>query len=133
MNLGPRELGTPVRTAFPVIRTYNLIPAYKGTMLVEKSLQPTPHAFRKLGLGHFEITESMENKNMAYRVSLGKMAQGHVTYALEPVKEGTELTCFGNYELPWGIFGKFLGRLVGGMAEKETEQSLENLKSILEK
>ena len=56
-----------------------------------------------------------------------------VTSNLEPVEDGTNFTYVVDYELPWGIFGKILGRLFHGQAAREFERSLENFKSILEK
>jgi len=56
-----------------------------------------------------------------------------VTYILEPIEEGTRLTSALDYEKPWGILGKILGRLFRGQGEKSFERSLEKLESILEK
>ena len=81
----------------------------------------------------FEITESLENEKITYRM-LGKRANNTiVTYILEPFEEGTKFAYVMTYELPWGILGKFVGRLGKGMLEKEAEKSLENLRNILEK
>jgi uncharacterized protein YndB with AHSA1/START domain len=81
----------------------------------------------------FKITESLQNEKITFRM-LGKRANNTVvTYILEPFEEGTRFTHVMTYELPWGILGRFLGRLGKGMLEKEAEQALENLKSILEK
>ena len=55
------------------------------------------------------------------------------TSILESVDEGTKFTHVIDAELPWGVFGKFLGRLTRGMGEKEAKKSLEKLKNILEK
>lgn len=80
----------------------------------------------------FEITESLEHEKMAYRM-IGKRANNTiVTYILESFEEGTKFVYVMTYELPGGIFGKFLGRLGKGMLEKEGETSLANLKRILE-
>ena len=81
----------------------------------------------------FEITESLENEKMTFRM-LGKRANNTVvTYVLESVDEGTKLDYVMTFKLPWGIFGTLLDKLGKGMLEKEAEKSLEKLKSILEK
>jgi hypothetical protein len=81
----------------------------------------------------FEITESLENEKMTFRM-IGKRANNTVvTYVLEPFDEGTKFDYMMTYELPWGIIGKFFGKLAKGTLEKEGEKSLEKLKSILEK
>ena len=81
----------------------------------------------------FEITESLKNEKFTFRM-LGKRANNTVvTYILEPFKEGTKFNFVMSYELPGGILGKLFGGLGKRMLEKEANQSLEKLKSILEK
>jgi uncharacterized membrane protein len=81
----------------------------------------------------FEVTESLENEKMTFRM-LGKRANNTVvTYGLESVDDGTRFVYVTTYELPWGILGKGLGKLVKGSLEKEGEKALEKLKNILEK
>ena len=85
------------------------------------------------GETNFEITESLRNEKMTFRM-LGKRANNTVvTYGLESVDEGTKFAYVMTFKLPWGIFGTFLDRLFRGMLGKEAEKSLEKLKSILEK
>ena len=77
----------------------------------------------------FEVTESLENEKITYLHEGAPM-----TYILEPAEDGTKLTYVVEYETPWGIVGKFLGKLfLKRMGEREFEKSLEKLKSILEK
>jgi len=52
---------------------------------------------------------------------------------LEPLGDGTKFTYVVDAELPWGIFGKGLGKLMHGQGEKGVEKSIKELKSILEK
>ena len=81
----------------------------------------------------FEITESLKNEKVTFRM-LGKRANNTVvTYVLESVDDGTNFVYVMTYELPWGILGKGLGKLAKGSLEKEGEKSLEKLKTILEK
>ena len=84
---------------------------------------------------YFEITESLENTKITVQGKGGKTIKDMMlTYTLEPVYEGTELTQRTDYELSWGILGKFLDKLVAQrMTEKDMERQLEKLKSILEK
>jgi uncharacterized protein YndB with AHSA1/START domain len=88
---------------------------------------------RGAGAIDFEITESLKNEKMTFRM-IGKRANNTVvTYVLESVDDGTKFVYVMTYELPWGILGKGLGRLAKGTLEKEGEKALEKLKSILEK
>jgi len=81
----------------------------------------------------FEITESLKNEKMTFRM-IGKRANNTVvTYVLKSVDEGTQFAYVMTYQLPWGSLGKFLEKMGQGMLEKEAEKSLEKLKSILEK
>jgi len=81
----------------------------------------------------FEITESLKNEKMTFRM-IGKRANNTVvTYVLKSMDEGTQFAYVMTYQLPWGSLGKFIGKIGQGMLEKEAEKSLEKLKSILEK
>ncbi len=80
---------------------------------------------------HGEITESLDKQKIVFRSS--EMG-GVLTFVLEPTERGTNVTYAMDYELPWGILGKFLNALFAQrMSEKEVEGSLEQLKSLLEK
>ena len=86
---------------------------------------------KKKGEFNFEITESLKNQRMAYRLS-GSL-NVLVTNILESIGEGTKFTYVYDYEMPWGIFGKIAEKLLIGELKKESESSLKNLKNILEK
>ena len=79
-----------------------------------------------------EITESLENEKMTYR-SKPPYYRYTATYVLKPVEGRTKLTWISDVEMPWGIFGKALGRLASSTSEKKVEEALNNLKNILEK
>jgi len=87
---------------------------------------------KKKGEYNFEITESLENEKLTFRLYGRIRALG--TYILEPVEKGTKFTVVADYEMPWGIFGKILEPLLfRRVMEKEFERDLKNFKSILEK
>jgi hypothetical protein len=87
---------------------------------------------KKEGDINFEITESLENEKLTYRI-YGKIS-ALATHILEPTEKGTKYTISADYEMPWGIFGKILGPLFFyRVMEKEFERDLKNFKSILEK
>jgi hypothetical protein len=53
---------------------------------------------------------------------------------LKPSEEGTHFTYIFDYELPWGLFGKFFDKLFAKReSEKAQEKWLKTLKSLLEK
>jgi len=81
----------------------------------------------------FEITDSLTNERFTFHM-LGKRANNTViTYVLQPIAEGTRFTYVMTFELPWGAFGAFLDRVGKRALEKEAQNSLEKLKSIMEK
>jgi len=86
---------------------------------------------KKKGEFNFEIMESLKNQRMTYRLS-GSL-NVLVTSILEPVQQGTKFTYVYDYQMPWGILGKVVEKLLIGQLKKESENSLENLRSILEK
>jgi len=93
---------------------------------------------KEMGMGEFdfEVTESLENEKLTYHVKKSKTNQtmGIITLILEPVEDGTKFTYVFDYEMPWGILGKFLDKLFGKReSEKAQEKWLKKLKSILEK
>ena len=91
-----------------------------------------------MGMGEFdfEITESLESEKMTVHVKKSGTNQttGIMTFILESVEEGTKFACVFDYEMPWGVLGKFLDKLFARRMEgKHLEKCLEKLKSILEK
>ena len=92
------------------------------------SAQPT--AYNQLT---FKVTESLKNEKITYLIEERGTIRGTLTLVLEPVEDGTKLTYAVGYEMPWGIFGKFLEKVFAKrIGEKQLEKSLEKLKSILE-
>ena len=88
----------------------------------------------------FEIKESLENKKIKYyaweKPNYLGIFSVFITYSLEPMGTDTKLT----YEIEsekygyLGLFGKFLEKLYfRRMINKQIQNALENLKSILEK
>ena len=95
-------------------------------------------SIKEMGMGEidFEVTESLENEKLTYHMKKSGTNQtmGIITLTLEPVEEGTKFTYVFDYEMPWGIFGKFLDKLFAKReSDKAQEKWLKKLKSILEK
>jgi hypothetical protein len=89
-----------------------------------------PIAYDKLT---FKVTESLKNEKITYLTDeSGRIST--MTIILVPVNGVTKLTYMVNYDLPWGIFGKFIEKLFMGKYERQLEvEILGKLKSILEK
>ena len=84
---------------------------------------------------NLEITESLENEKITYHLVGGKaMEDLTLTFLLEPIGEDTKFTYGVEYRMPWGVLGKFLGKMLAKrMVGKGIDKALENLKNILEK
>lgn len=82
----------------------------------------------------FEITESLENEKITARTTPIHGATMTISFLLKPTEVGTEMAYVVDYEMPWGIFGKFLDKLLVRRAfKKDIAGEAEKLKSILEK
>ena len=82
----------------------------------------------------FKVTESLENEKITYLHGTTSSFGALMTYVLEPVEDGTKLTYVVEYEMPGGIFGKFIDKTIGKrLGERGIKKTLEQLKSILEK
>ena len=82
----------------------------------------------------YKVTESLKNEKITYLLEAPDMEPGYMTYILEPVEDGTKLTYAVSYEMPYGIFGKFIEKLFAKrLGERGVKKGLEKLKSILEK
>jgi len=141
------EIGVPPRRVWEMLafdRMLEWMDEWKGvkytsevrTSVDKYRVGTSAHVNEKHVEFDLEIMESLENEKVMAR-SKG-MGGGRVTmdltYILKPVENGTELTYAMEYEMPGGIIGKTLGRLLGDKhAEKGVETSVNNLKSILEK
>jgi len=79
-----------------------------------------------------KITEIVKNEKIAYSIQAKGTRNTTQTYTLKPTEAGTELTFLMEYEAS-NLIIRMLDKLLWKMIEKETDKSLENLKSILEK
>lgn len=53
-------------------------------------------------------------------------------WAIEAIASGSKFTCTEDYEMPWGILGRMIVALVGGMIGKRIQEILANLKHVVE-
>jgi len=83
----------------------------------------------------YEIIESLKNEKIVWH-SAGSRAKPKMTmsHILKPAETGTLVTTVFDYTSPFSVLGKIVDKAGGQrIAEKDTEKSLEKLKSILEK
>jgi len=81
-----------------------------------------------------EIIESLENEKIVFRTSPIHGVRMTGTFTLKPTEAGTEMTYAVDYTMPWGVFGKFLDKVMIKRAlKKDMEGEAKKLKSVLEK
>jgi carbon monoxide dehydrogenase subunit G len=82
---------------------------------------------------NIEITESIENEKITYRVQGMKGVRNvNGSFILKQTEVGTEVTAVSDYELS-NLMMKMFNKVVSKAIEKEFKKSLEKLKSIIEK
>ena len=81
-----------------------------------------------------EVTEVKKtNQGYRWRASIRGSLTGTLTETYTECEGGTEVTILFAYNAPWGILGRVPDRLfMRRMQEKATEESLKNLKLLVE-
>ena len=78
------------------------------------------------------MTEYTENEKVSWRTTKGFTGSGSRT--LSPTKEGTKMTDMMEYELPYSVLGKLIGKLGMYKAfDKSFDVGLKKLKDMMEK
>jgi carbon monoxide dehydrogenase subunit G len=81
----------------------------------------------------YETTEVIENEKVAFR-STGKNFKATGYHGLTPTKDGTKVTIFADYELPYSVFGKLFDKVAFHRTmEKSFDVGLKKLKDMMEK
>jgi len=81
----------------------------------------------------YETTELVENEKVAFR-STRKNFKATGFHGLSPTKNGTKVTIFADYELPYSVLGKLFDKVSFHRSmEKSFEVGLKNLKDMMEK
>ena len=81
----------------------------------------------------YETTEVIENEKVAFR-STGKNFKATGYHSLIPTKDGTKVTIFADYELPYSVFGKQFDKAAFHRTmEKSFDVGLKKLKDMMEK
>jgi hypothetical protein len=82
----------------------------------------------------YEVTEWVENHRLAFRMTAGPAStrQDDQVWAIEATPSGSKFTCTEDFDMSWGIIGKMLVALMGGMVGKRIQEILDNLKHVVE-
>jgi len=80
----------------------------------------------------YEVTEWVENERVAFRMTSGPAKRDDQVWAIEATPSGSKFTCTEDYEMPWGVLGRMIVALIGGMIGKRIGEILDNLKRVVE-
>jgi len=81
---------------------------------------------------HYKVTEWLENKRFAFKLSSGSVKKDDQVWMLEATPAGSRFTMTEEIEMPWGIIGKALDKMLAGMMGKNLEKIIGNLKNVVE-
>jgi uncharacterized protein YndB with AHSA1/START domain len=82
---------------------------------------------------NFAVTEWVENKALAFRMTSGNMVRDYEQrWAMEPTASGSRFAFMENVELPYGIIGKALGLIARPRSEAIVGRMLVRLNSLAE-
>ena len=81
---------------------------------------------------HYKITEWVENERLAFTLTSGLPKKDDQIWALEVIPSGSRFTLTEDFEIPWGIIGKALDKLLAGNIGRGIEEILANLKKVVE-
>ena len=82
---------------------------------------------------NFETTEWKENEKVGLRmISGGSLKSYEQSWSLETTSSGSKVTFMEDIELPYGVIGKLLGLILGGMSASTVDKMLTKLKSLVE-
>jgi uncharacterized protein YndB with AHSA1/START domain len=82
---------------------------------------------------NYAVTEWIDNKKIAFKVTSGSLKKDDQVWSLEPTPAGSRFTMFEDLEMPMGIIGKIIGALFGQtMIGGNMNKILGNLKKLAE-
>jgi len=81
---------------------------------------------------HWTVVENKPCERVRWEGRGPVASRARVEYRFEPDGEGTDFFYLNEYDLPGGALGRFAGKAVARVTQKELEGSLQRLKSLVE-
>jgi carbon monoxide dehydrogenase subunit G len=81
---------------------------------------------------HWTVVENRPCERVLWEGRGPVASRARVEYRLEPNGDSTDFHYLNEYELPGGPLGRFAGKAVARVTQKELEGSLQKLKSLVE-
>jgi carbon monoxide dehydrogenase subunit G len=102
-------------------------PLKKGSKLTQ-SLKLAGKKFKV----HWTVVENEPCKCVLWEGRGPVASRARVEYRFKPNGDGTDFFYLNEYDLPGGALGRFAGKAVARVTQKELEGSLQRLKSLVE-
>ena len=138
------EIAAPPEKIWPflvepekILKWFTLLQKFEYTG-EQRSGVGTPFYYEEKSVGrvmklNYVVTEWVENKKLAFSLTSGSLKKDDQVWSIEALPSGSRFTMFEDVEMPWGIIGKIIGALFGGMMiGKNMEKILANLKRMAE-
>ncbi len=82
---------------------------------------------------NFRVREWVENETLSFTMTSGPLKMDDEIWTIKATPSGSIVTLIMVIEMPWGILGRMMDKLiVGRMVGKHEEEMLVNLKALLE-
>ena len=81
---------------------------------------------------HWTVVENKPCERVIWEGRGPVASRARVEYRFEPNGEGTDFFYLNEYDLPGGVLGRFAGKAVARVTQRELERSLQRLKSLVE-
>lgn len=81
---------------------------------------------------HWTVVENDPCKRVRWEGRGPVASRARVEYRFEPNGDGTNFFYLNEYDLPGGVLGRFAGKAVALVTQRELEGSLQRLKSLVE-
>jgi uncharacterized protein YndB with AHSA1/START domain len=81
---------------------------------------------------HWTVVENEPCKRVLWEGRGPVASRARVEYRFEPNGDGTDFFYLNEYDLPGGALGRFAGKAVARVTQKELDGSLQRLKSLVE-
>jgi carbon monoxide dehydrogenase subunit G len=124
--MDPRRLGDWV-TIHQRLEDAPPSPLKKGSQLTQ-CLKLAGKTFKV----HWTVVENEPCERVRWEGRGPVASKARVEYRFEPDGEGTDFFYLNEYDLPGGALGRFAGKAVARVTQKELEGSLRRLKSLVE-
>ena len=136
--LAPPEAIWPLLTdPERILKWFNLLRRFEYTSDQKEGVGTTFYYEEKSGGQlmrlNYAVTDWSPNRKLAFKVTSGSLKKDDQVWSIDSIASGSRFTMFEDLEMPFGVIGKIVGFLFGGMMiGRSMEKILANLKKLAE-